>query len=73
MVYMAVRTQIYLTEEQRARLRERSRATGVPMSRLIRDAIDALLIADDDLDATFGSSPNIADRVPGRAEWDRRG
>lgn len=42
------------------------------MSRLIRDAIDALLVADDDLDATFGSSPNIANRPPSRAEWDQR-
>ena len=73
MVYMATRTQIYLTDEQRARLRERARATGVPMSQLIRDAIDALLLVEDDLDATFGSSPTIADRVPSRSEWDRRG
>jgi predicted DNA-binding protein len=73
MVYMATRTQIYLTDEQRARLRERSRATGVPMSRLIRDAIDALLVAEDDLDATFGSAPNIAGRVPSRSDWDLRG
>jgi hypothetical protein len=43
------------------------------MSRLIRDAIDASLVAEDDLDATFGSTPNIAGRVPGRSEWDRRG
>jgi hypothetical protein len=70
---MAIRTQIYLTEEQRARLRERSRATGVPMSRLIRDAIDALLVAEDDLDATFGSAPNIGDKMPSRSEWDRLG
>ena len=71
-VAVAVGGHIYLADEQRARLRERSRATGVPMSRLIRDAIDALLVADDDLDATFGSSPNIANRPPSRAEWDQR-
>ncbi|MBO0730297.1 MAG: ribbon-helix-helix protein, CopG family [Acidimicrobiaceae bacterium] len=70
---MATRTQIYLTDEQRARLRERARATGVPMSQLIRDAIDSMLTEDSDLDATFGSSPDIGHRVPSRSEWDQRG
>jgi predicted DNA-binding protein len=73
MMYMATRTQIYLTDEQRARLQERARATGVPMSQLIRDAIDALLSQDDDLEATFGSSPGIVKRIPQRSEWDGRG
>jgi hypothetical protein len=72
-MYMATRTQIYLTDEQRARLAERARAKGVPMSQLIRDAIDALLVEEDDLDATFGSAPGIADRVPSRSEWEHRG
>jgi predicted DNA-binding protein len=70
---MAIRTQIYLTDEQRARLRERANATGVPMSQLIRNAVDASLSAEDDLEATFGSSPGIGNRVPKRSEWDRRG
>ena len=73
MVYMATRTQIYLTDEQRARLRERARANGVPMSQLIRDAIDSLLSGEDDLEATFGSSPGIGNRTPLRSEWDQRG
>jgi predicted DNA-binding protein len=73
MVYMATRTQIYLTDDQRARLQERARATGVPMSQLIRDAVDSLLSQADDLDATFGSSPAIGNRVPPRSEWDGRG
>jgi len=73
LMYMTTRTQIYLTDEQRARLAERSRAKGVPMSQLIRDAVDSLLGTEDDLDATFGSAPDIAGRVPTRAEWDRRG
>ena len=73
MVYMATRTQIYLTDEQRARLAERARATGVPMSQLIRDAVDALLSAEDDLEATFGSLPGLAARVPSRDEWGGRG
>jgi hypothetical protein len=43
------------------------------MSQLIRDAVDSLLSAEDDLEATFGSAPRIADRVPSRSEWDRYG
>ena len=73
MMYMATRTQIYLTDEQRARLQERARATGVPMSQLIRDAVDSWLAGEDDLAATFGSSPDIGKRIPPRSEWDRRG
>lgn len=73
MVHMATRTQIYLTDEQRARLSERAKATGRPVSELVRDAIDGMLAADDDLDATFGSAPGIGSRVPSRDEWERRG
>lgn len=70
---MAIRTQIYLTDEQRARLSERAKATGRPVSQLVRDAIDGLLATDDDLDATFGSAPGIGLRVPSRDDWERRG
>ena len=73
MVYMATRTQIYLTDEQRARLSERAKATGRPVSELVRDAIDVLLAEDDDLDATFGAAPGIRSRVPSRDEWEERG
>jgi predicted DNA-binding protein len=73
MVYMATRTQIYLTDDQRARLAERSKATRRPVSELVREAIDAMLTADDDLDATFGSAPRIGSRVPSRDEWERHG
>jgi predicted DNA-binding protein len=73
MVYMATRTQIYLTDEQRARLQERLRVTGIPMSRMIRDALDAYLREEDDLEATFGSSPGIGRKVPRRSEWERSG
>jgi predicted DNA-binding protein len=73
MVHMATRTQIYLTDEQRARLSERAKATGRPVSELVREAIDVLLEADDDLDATFGSAPGIRSKVPSRDEWERRG
>ena len=70
---MLTRTQVYLTDEQRARLAERARHTGVPMAQLIRDAIDTMLCSDDDLDATFGAAPGIDARVPSRSEWDHRG
>ena len=73
MVYMATRTQIYLTDEQRARLAERARREGIPMSQLIRDAVDVLLAGDDDIDATFGTAPRVAHRVPSRDEWSGRG
>ena len=73
MMYMATRTQIYLTDEQRARLAERARRQGVAMSQLIREAVDSLLEGEDDLNLTFGSAPGIAGRVPLRSEWDRRG
>jgi hypothetical protein len=43
------------------------------MSQLIREAIDAMLTEEDDLEATFGSAPGIARRVPPRSEWDQRG
>jgi predicted DNA-binding protein len=72
-VYMATRTQIYLTDEQRARLSERAKATGRPVSELVREAIDVLLAADDDLDATFASAPGIRSKIPSRDEWERRG
>jgi len=72
-MYMAVRTQIYLTEGQRARLRERGRKQGATMAQLIREAIDQLLADEDDLDATFGSAPGIGERVPSRSEWQDRG
>ena len=72
-MYMATRTQIYLTDEQRARLAERARRQGVAMSQLIREAVDSLLAGEDDLDTTFGTAPGIGSRVPPRSEWDRRG
>jgi len=70
---MAIRTQVYLTEEQRARLSDRAQKQGVAVSELIREAVDGLLAADDDLDATFGSVPDLAGRIPPRSEWDARG
>lgn len=55
------------------RLLQRGRREGVAMAQLIRAAVDNFLAADDDLEATFGSVPDIAARVPPRTEWDGRG
>ncbi len=71
MVYMAIRTQIYLTEEHRVRLRDRAAREGRSMAELVREAVDAFLSGEDDLDATFGAAPEVAARVPSRDEWDR--
>ena len=70
----STRTQIYLTDEQRKRLDQRSRRTGAPLARMIREAVDTYL-ADDEpdvkaaLDETFGTIPEL--EVPPRSEWDR--
>jgi predicted DNA-binding protein len=71
-MHMAVRTQIYLTEGQRAGLRERGRRQGKTMAQLIREAIDQALADEDAVDATFGSAPEIGRLVPPRSEWQHR-
>lgn len=73
LMYMATRTQIYLTDEQRARLIDRADRQGSSMAQLVRDAVDCFLASDDDLDATFGTVPDLAERVPPRDEWSARG
>ncbi|MGH9169923.1 MAG: ribbon-helix-helix protein, CopG family [Acidimicrobiales bacterium] len=62
---MATRTQIYLTDEQQARLSGRAKATGRPVSELVRDASDGMLAADDDSDATFGWGMRIHRQIVG--------
>jgi hypothetical protein len=71
----SLRTQIYLTEDQRRRLAARGRLTGAPMAHLIREAVDAYLADDSSelaeaLDETFGATPDL--QVPKRAEWAAR-
>lgn len=72
----ALRTQIYLTAEQRARLDERVVAEGRPLAELIREAVDAYLADQGTLDpakalaGTFGIAPDFT--VPGRGEWAER-
>ncbi len=73
MVYMSTRTQIYLTDDQRARLSDRARRDGIPVSQLIRQAVDKLMEDEDDLDATFGILPTLGSGIPSRSEWVRDG
>lgn len=74
MMYMAaVRTQVYLTEQQRVRLSDRAHRQGVRMAQIIRDAIDSFLSTEDDVEETFGAAPDIARKIASRDEWERRG
>jgi len=70
----ATRTQIYLTEDLRARIDRAAATEGVTMAELVRRALDEYLGDDTDpapaLSATFGADPT-AD-VPSRDTW-RRG
>ncbi|MGC2191647.1 MAG: CopG family transcriptional regulator [Candidatus Dormiibacterota bacterium] len=70
---MSVRTQVYLTEEQRSRLAERGRQQGVAMAELVREAVDLLLGQEDDLEVTFGAAKGIRATIPDRSEWQGRG
>ena len=70
----SIRTQIYLTDDQRKRLNRRGRRRGTPMARMIREAVDTYLTGDKpDVEAalatTFGTIPDL--EVPPRDEWDR--
>lgn len=74
----ATRTQIYLTEAQRAGLDRRALVEKKTMSHLIRDAIDVYLAQDlgeaereQVLGETFGSRPGFGALVPSRDEWTR--
>ena len=70
----AIRTQVYLTEEQRRRVDALAEADGVTMAEVVRRALDAYLedaspnpqLA---LAATFGAAP--AATAPSRDDWDR--
>ena len=68
---MAQRTQIYLSDEQRARVDALASRRRITMAEVVRRAIDAYIDQDDDLDATFGAAPEIGHAVPSRDEWDR--
>jgi uridine kinase len=70
----AIRTQIYLTADQRRKVDARMRRDGQSLAHVVREALDAYLGDNDPdveraLDLTFGSLPDLV--VPGRDEWDR--
>lgn len=69
----STRTQVYLTDEQRARIDRAAATEGVTMAEVIRRAVDEYL--DDEADAsealasTFGAAPQA--EVPSRDSWQR--
>lgn len=73
-LYMSsLRTQIYLTGDQRRKLDERARRQGQTLAHVIREAVDEYLAeapdADQAMQETFGTLPDLT--VPSRDEWDR--
>jgi hypothetical protein len=69
----STRTQIYLTEEQRAGLDRIVRRRGVPLAAVVREAVTRYLAeSEPDLEealaSSFGSMPDL--EVPSREEWD---
>lgn len=69
-----MRTQIYLSREQRTRLDVVTRREGVSLAEVIRRAVDEYLDrsaadVEEAFDATFGAMPEL--EVPSRDEWDR--
>jgi predicted transcriptional regulator len=70
---MSTRTQIYLTDDQRRRIKEVASAEGVSMAEVIRRALDGYLDEqaepDKALAATFGVAKDL--EVPSRDEWER--
>jgi hypothetical protein len=77
-----IRTQIYLTEGERAELGILSAATGKGQSELIRDAVDDLLgrfSADrrtavlDNVAGIWKDRDDLPDFVAVRKQWDRGG
>jgi Arc/MetJ-type ribon-helix-helix transcriptional regulator len=75
-----IRTQVYLTQEQRSGLAALSRAMGKSRSELIREAVDCLLDQarhrrDEVLRRTSGlwkDRKDLPDFDAMRREWDRR-
>jgi predicted DNA-binding protein len=70
----AVRTQVYLTEEQRRRIDAIGDAKGESLAEIVRKALDRYLDEEfEDIDAalaaTFGADPEA--RAPDREEWQR--
>ena len=76
-MYMAaLRTQIYLTAEQRERLDALRRSRDESLAEVIRAAVDEYLDREtldrgSALELSFGAAPDA--EVPGRDEWAGRG
>lgn len=75
-----VRTQIYLTEQERTGLAALSKTTGMKLSELIREAVNRLLVQssrsrrDAVLSAAAGlwkERDDLPDFAKARAAWDR--
>lgn len=71
----ALRTQIYLTPEQRRALDDLAETDEVSLAELIRLAVDEFLLIrktdpDAALDASFGAVPEAA--AAPRSEWQKR-
>ena len=76
-LYMpAIRTQVYLTKEQRGKLDSRRRRERKTLAAVVRDAIDAYIGKEKPadlrktLEETFGVAPKFS--VPSRNEWGQR-
>jgi hypothetical protein len=70
----AARTQVYLTQDQRAKLAALQRRDGRSLAEHVRAALDAYLAEEVPdqravLEETFGVLPDFT--VPPRSEWDR--
>jgi predicted DNA-binding protein len=67
------RTQIYLTDEMRARIDARAEAEGKTLAEVVRDALEQYVESPADvdvaLDETFGAVPRLS--VPSRDDWIR--
>lgn len=76
LLYMAaLRTQIYLTAEQRGRLDALRQSRGESLAELIRAAVDEFLDRErldlaTALELSFGAVPGL--EVPPRSEWGER-
>lgn len=70
----SIRTQVYLTDEQRQRIETLRRAEGITLAEVVRRALDDYFKrqasdVEAALTATFGAVPGAL--VPSRDEWDR--
>ena len=74
LLYMAQRTQIYLTAEQRKRLDQLAAREGKSLAEVIREAVNVYLVgsapdSEKALAATFGAAPEST--AVSRDEWGR--